>query len=653
MRRLRSPLYLVLLLCLLSAACAPLNSFLGVATSTAQPPTPTLMPVVPNTGLFANQQPNVVNKPQMALGAAYRYFDGSLLDAVPNSGPILIGVPGGSDNPQHKVTVSDFWIYSTEVSNQMYAWCVSLGKCTPPDLGDDPLFQNSATLNYPVVGVNWQQASDYCGFAHGRLPTEAEWEKAASWDAVHQTQLLFPWGNQPASCNLLNFKYCVGHATAILQYGQGRSFYGAYNMEGNVSEWVDDWYSPNYYLNSPAQDPMGPSSGSNRAIRGSAWNSDAYLASPASRLSAPPGAHSNSLGFRCVVQDPSYYAPFCTAPVSYGVNAAGGSLQQCPAPVISDQQGCGSANNTLDFVTVEGSSLTTVTVTGLEGCTPGDNSLGVQHTCPAGVTITVNTKCNNAPSSSPSCPPNYQQDPKNPLQCTSPGAPGACPAGYSYDTTLKCCSIPTGSNIPGPLCPAGQHPYNGACVLDVTGLQQPQSYTFTTGNVACVAGPLGVSVTATAARPSPTNPPTLPPPTNTPVSPTNTPFPTLPPLPTNTLVPTVPPPSATPLPTLPPFPSDTPAPTNPPLPTATLGPTDPPLPTNTPFPTHTPKPTHVPKFQATNTPAPAPTLAPAPQPTGTAGAVSPQLVTVPLSVPAQLVSNSLPPIYPSNGVKES
>ena len=115
----------------------------------------------------------------MALGAAYRYFDGSLLDAVPNSAPFLMGTTGGVNNPHHPVSVGDFWIYSTEVSNQMYAWCVSLGKCTPPNPVDDPLLRNPSAVNYPVVGVTWLQAADYCSFAHGRLPTEAEWEKAA------------------------------------------------------------------------------------------------------------------------------------------------------------------------------------------------------------------------------------------------------------------------------------------------------------------------------------------------------------------------------------------------------------------------------------------------------------------------------------------
>ncbi len=638
MRPSRTAFYIAFLLFLLAAACSPQGTN-HAATPTVHP-TATLVAVVPNTGLFSNQQPVVVNKPQLQLGAAYRYFDGSLLDAVPNTGPFLMGsVNSNGDNPQHKVTVSGFWIYSTEVTNQMYAWCVSLGKCTPPYGGDDPTFKTAGVENYPVVGVTWQQASDYCGFAHGRLPTEAEWEKAATWDAASNLQLLYPWGNDPARCDLLNFKYCVGHATSVMQYGQGRSFYGTYNMEGNVSEWVSDWYDPTYYSNSPAQDPTGPATGTAKVIRGSAWDSDAMYASPSWRFSAPPTSHRNDLGFRCVVPDPSYYAPFCTAPVSYGVTAAGTSTQNCPAPSVQDLQGCGSANNGIDLVTVFANPVATVTVSGLQGCTPSDNQLGVKHVCPAGVTITVNSSCGAPANSSPSCPPNYQLDPKNPLQCTSPGSPGACPAGFSYDNSLKCCTIPAGSNIPAAPCAVGQHSENGACVLDSVGVQQPGTLTFTTGQVACVVGPGGIFVTATAASPIPTNPPTLTP------FPSSTPFPTLPfptlPFPTNTFVP--------------PFPSNTP------------GPTNTPAPTSTPFPSNTPKPTHTPKFGPTatsavifptdtpvsilpsDTPAPAPTATSAPAPTATPGAGAPQLVTVPLYLPMVLSSSALQPIYPSSG----
>ncbi len=216
----------------------------------------------------------------------------------------------------------------------------------------------------------------------------------------------------------------------------------------------------------------------------------------------------------------------------------------------------------MDSITVVSNGPTNVTVAGLEGCSPGNNDLGVKHLCPAGVTVKINTTCDLTPGGAPACPPNYVQDPNDPLKCTSPGAPGACPAGFQYDSSLQCCSIPTGRNVAAAPCAAGQHLFNGACVLDDTGLQQPRSLTLTTGLQSCVLSPSGVSVIATATHiptatkaptstPRPTN--TSVPPTSTRVPPTNTPLPTSTPRPTatNTQVPptaTNLPPSATAVP---------------------------------------------------------------------------------------------------------
>jgi hypothetical protein len=480
----------------------------------------------------------------MQAGSIDRYFDGALLDAVPNDGPFTMGsgVPG---SPQYQVTVSDFWIYSTEVTNQMYAWCVSLGKCAAPDSKDNPNFQEARYANYPVVGVDWQQAADYCSFAHSRLPTDAEWEKAASWDAAAGVKRVYPWGNQPPDCSLLNFKYCLNRTASVTSYGQGASFYGVYNMAGNVAEWVGDWFRLDTTKDAGAVDPTGPQTGSSRVIRSNGYDSDAVDASPSYRTAAVPTAHRPDLGFRCVVKDPAYFAPFCRMPVFYGIDLTtnGVSIKPCPDPIVTHAEAC-SVGMPVDYVTVQAASPTTLTITGLQSCDPPNNDAGVTHTCRPGITVQVTASCGVAPGGNASCPPNFMQDPSNPKQCISPGAVGACPAGFQYDGTLKCCTAAPGNDSVTPLCAVGQHLFNGTCVNDYGGPQPPTSVTYTTGGDGCPVPGSG-------------NAPTLiPVPTDTPVPPESTPTPIAP-------VPTQPPPGTTSTPIIP-FPTEPPPPGPPP-----------------------------------------------------------------------------------------
>ncbi len=477
-------------LLLLAVACAPVQSPAPVAAEPTTQPTniPVPVPLENDIATATAVVPLPLSVPPMQVGSLFRYFDGALLDAVPNEGPVLIGTHGGLDNPLHPVTVSDFWIYSVEISNQMYARCVSAGKCTPPNVKDNPSFGDPLFVNYPVVGVNWQQASDYCTYAHGRLPTEAEWEKAASWDPLAKLKNQYPWGQKKPACNLLNFSRCVNKSTSVVDYAQARSPYGAYNMEGNVSEWVSDWYSPGYYASSPAQDPLGPTTGYKRSIRSTSFGSDAYQVDTSYRASAQPSDHRNNLGFRCVVDDPIYFAPFCAQAVYYGVSASPstpgtGSLNKpCPDPSLTIAQYCTTGKIPVVNVTVNNTPPTLVTVTGLEACNPARNDVGSRHQCRLGVTIHVDASCSVGPSGQPTCPPHYQLDPNNSKQCVSPGGAGACPAGFEYDSSVQCCSSAAGSTALIPLCAAGQHFYNNTCVDDAGGPQEPDSITYTTNS---------------------------------------------------------------------------------------------------------------------------------------------------------------------------
>src|SRR5512142_1993273 len=155
-----------LVACAFLAAC----SFLTVATQPAPTqappiavqPTNTLIPVPTEQAATATLEPVALAGPPMEVGSMWPYVDGSILVAVPG-GPFTMG-HGGSDNPEHTVTLSDFWIYQAKVTNQQYALCVQAGKCATPDPVDDFTFNDITHANDPVVGVNWDQATDYCTF---------------------------------------------------------------------------------------------------------------------------------------------------------------------------------------------------------------------------------------------------------------------------------------------------------------------------------------------------------------------------------------------------------------------------------------------------------------------------------------------------------
>ncbi len=455
--------------------------------SSAPSPVPTLPSAVPTATL----EPILFPAPKMEAGSQFQYVDGALLDAVPNRGRFLMGA-AEADNPQHQVAVSDFWIYSTEVTNQMYGWCVKSGKCTSPHAKDNPSFSDPISLNYPVVGVNWQQASDYCSFVHGRLPTEAEWEKAASWDPTQNFPRNYPWGQDKPVCDLLNIKDCVKKVAPVINYDKGRSYYGALNMEGNVYEWVADWYNADYYAKSPAQDPLGPETGTRRSYRSSAFDSEPSQVPAALRHSAQPGEHRNDLGFRCVVQNPVYFAPFCARSAYYQASTAdSGSSDSlaankpCPDPSLTITPFCatgGDGEREAVNITVNNSSPTIVSVNGLQACTPASNDVGAAHQCRLGLPIQVNASCTEKPGGQPACPPDYHVNPDDPNQCIASGGAGVCPAGYQLDYSLKCCSPAWGVTHLVPLCAVGQHYYNGVCVDDLDGPWEPTSITYTTNS---------------------------------------------------------------------------------------------------------------------------------------------------------------------------
>ncbi len=170
--------------------------------------------------------------------------------------------------PAGRVYLSEFLISRYETKFSWYdAFCLETGRTPPSD-------QGWGRGDRPVIGVSWNDARDFCTWLSDktgrvfRLPTEAEWEKAARGT----DQRRYPWGNEPASSSLANFADTnLGRTAEVGSFSLGRSPYGLFDMAGNVWEWVQDWYSESYYSVSPGRDPQGPDSGSRKVFRGGAW----------------------------------------------------------------------------------------------------------------------------------------------------------------------------------------------------------------------------------------------------------------------------------------------------------------------------------------------------------------------------------------------
>lgn len=226
----------------------------------------------------------------------------------PKDGMAMVYVPAGEfkmgsedgdldEEPSHLVYLDSFWIDRTEVTNKQYAICLSAHKCTPPTIAasstHSKYFGNSQFDDYPVIYVNWKQAYTYCLWAGRRLPTEAEWEKAARGIDVHT----FPWGDNTPNNNLLNYARTIWDTTAVSRYPDGVSPYGAYDMAGNVEEWVSSLFEPYPYNALDGRENLNSSS--KRVIRGGSWYSYFYSVRSSNRVMNVPTYTSKDLGFRC------------------------------------------------------------------------------------------------------------------------------------------------------------------------------------------------------------------------------------------------------------------------------------------------------------------------------------------------------------------
>lgn len=208
---------------------------------------------------------------------------------------------GPQEQPQRWIYLDVFEIDRYEVSNVGYIrFVLATGAEWPPYWKADP-FPDKMTL-HPVIGVSWDQAETYCRWLGKRLPTEAEWEKAARGNDGR----IFPWGNQPAGWGRSNiahpgskrgFKYPP--LANVNRYDRGVSPYGIYQMAGNVSEWVADWFDPEYYQEATHYNPQGPVVGQEKVFRGGSWNEDPEVSRSAGRGAHTQDHRSYLIGFRC------------------------------------------------------------------------------------------------------------------------------------------------------------------------------------------------------------------------------------------------------------------------------------------------------------------------------------------------------------------
>jgi len=285
----------------------PTTTFTAPApTATEAPPSATPPATATPEAIATETPPPVITvEPTLNLNPTQiSEADGMVLLFVP-AGPFIMGSSTEDQNalaferPQREVTLDEFWIDQTEITNGQYALCVAAGRCRAPisarsatrlDYANNPDYQN-----YPVIYVGWNDARNYCEWAGRRLLSEAEWEKAARGTDAR----IFPWGNNQPNQTRANFNNLRADTTPVGSYPDNASPAGALDMAGNVAEWVNDWYLGAYYTTAPLLNPLGPDTGASRVVRGGAWNSDLRNIRTAHRYNYGPTGRENFIGFRC------------------------------------------------------------------------------------------------------------------------------------------------------------------------------------------------------------------------------------------------------------------------------------------------------------------------------------------------------------------
>ncbi len=260
-------------------------------TPTAPPPTPTPTrtpepsPTVSPTALPETLTQNTTT---MLLVPAGAFTMGSRL-----------GRP--DEQPEHEVYLDAYYIDRVEVSIGNYAACVAARACKAPEITRSrtrfSYYGVEAYNNHPVINVQWTEAFSYCRWRGAHLPTEAQWEKAASWGPDVTIARRFPWGTDDRGPTRMNWG--GGDTVPVGSYLQGASAYGVLDLAGNVAEWVFDWYLEDYYSMSDYDNPLGPPDGDGKVYRGGSYADFGQELTTSGRSFAGPTDRLETVGFRC------------------------------------------------------------------------------------------------------------------------------------------------------------------------------------------------------------------------------------------------------------------------------------------------------------------------------------------------------------------
>jgi serine/threonine protein kinase len=263
-----------------------------VLTST---PGNTLTPILAPDAIIT---PSISPTPILGVGSKQiRPTDGMTMMFVPEGSFVMGAAKSYTDeSPPHTVYLNSFWIDNIEATATIYKQCESDGVCPP--YSKEATSQNGGH----ATNISWSAANDYCKWAGGRLPTEAEWEKAARGGLEGKK---YPWGDELPLCasgvfNGALFSSCGNYPDDSVYFSQ-KNGYGLYGMAGGVWEWVSDWYGANYYSNSPQNNPTGPADGKMRVLRGGSYGSPAEDIRVALRHNDYPYQANGDMGFRCAL----------------------------------------------------------------------------------------------------------------------------------------------------------------------------------------------------------------------------------------------------------------------------------------------------------------------------------------------------------------